>query len=406
MHIAMVSDRDPALRPGDKGHGGRSRHTRGLADALATAGHDVHVWVRRTHPDLIATETLPGGATVHRLDAGRAAPLSDEDEFAKVQAWTRALDAAWTTGRAPDVVHALGLTAGLAAVDPAATRDIPMVQSIHGAPREPGHTRTPAELRLGAAAAAVIVTSSEELDRLARLGVDRRRLHVVPTAVDDTEFTPHGPRLRRAEHPRLVAVGGLDRASGVPGLLAALASVPRAELLVAGGPPTGTGTAPGRDDALRAAHRVADDHGVARRVRFLGAVRREHLPALYRSADVVVHVPHRSTFGTPVLEAMASGRAVVASDVGSVRDAVVDEVTGFLVPPARPDLLARALRRLLSATTLLEAYGVAGHDRALSRYTWPRVAEQFGAIFGSVVRQPEPVVLSERTVVPGDPATV
>src|SRR3954464_8492788 len=98
------------------------------------------------------------------------------------------------------------------------------------------------------------------------------------------------------------------------------------------------------------------------------------MPALFRSADVVVCTPARSTFGTVALEAMASGVPVIASAVGGLTDTVVHEVTGLLVPPLRPADLLRAIRRMLGDLALREAFGAADRDRACARYCWERVA--------------------------------
>jgi glycosyltransferase involved in cell wall biosynthesis len=261
------------------------------------------------------------------------------------------------------------------------------VQTFHGTALPGDHTRAAAEGELARLAAVSLVAAEDDVFPLVRLGADRRRIRIAPFGVDLTEFAPAGPVLNRPEHPRLVAVGGLDETSGVDDLVAALASVPRAELLVGGGPATGEGRVPGRDPDLRRVHKVADAHGVARRVRFLGAVPRRHLAPLYRSADLVVHVPREARFGSTALEAMACERAVVASEVAGLRDVVVDGVTGVLVPPSRPDVLGRTLRGLIGEQAVTTAFGIAGRDRAANRYSWSRIAEQVGAAY-AVAAQP------------------
>jgi glycosyltransferase involved in cell wall biosynthesis len=125
--------------------------------------------------------------------------------------------------------------------------------------------------------------------------------------------------------------------------------------------------------------------GVADRVDFRGRVERGDVPALLRSADVVVCVPWYEPFGIVPLEAMACGRPVVASAVGGLVDTVVDEVTGLHVPPRDPARVAGAVRTLLDRPDLRASFGAAGAARATARYDWRRVAAGTLAVYGSLV---------------------
>jgi glycosyltransferase involved in cell wall biosynthesis len=128
------------------------------------------------------------------------------------------------------------------------------------------------------------------------------------------------------------------------------------------------------------------------RVRLLGRVGRHDLPALYRSADLVVNVPWYEPFGIVPLEAMACGVPVVASVVGGLVDSVVDGLTGALVPPRRPGLLAAAVAGLLADPELRAALGAAGARRARRRYGWDRIAcstlEVYAALPAAAVGAP------------------
>jgi glycosyltransferase involved in cell wall biosynthesis len=78
---------------------------------------------------------------------------------------------------------------------------------------------------------------------------------------------------------------------------------------------------------------------------------------------------------------MACGTPVAATAAGSLSEAVIDSVTGVLVPPARPGLLARELRRLLASPLRLEGYGIAAADRARARYSWDRISRETLAVY-------------------------
>jgi glycosyltransferase involved in cell wall biosynthesis len=112
-------------------------------------------------------------------------------------------------------------------------------------------------------------------------------------------------------------------------------------LLIAGG---ADATPEPEHDRLAA---FAERLGVADRVRFIGQVARTAMPALLRSADLVVCSPWYEPFGIVPLEAMACGVPVVASAVGGMLDTVIDGVTGAHVPPRDPGALAEVIGPLL-----------------------------------------------------------
>jgi D-inositol-3-phosphate glycosyltransferase len=394
MRIAMVSEHaSPLAVLGGTDAGGQNVHVLELSSALAAAGHDVTVWTRRDHPELADAVPLRPGVVVRHVGAGPAEPLPKDELIPHLPAFTRVLEAAWATDR-PDVVHAHFWMSGMVALAAAAGR-IPVVQTFHALGsvkrRHQGSDDTSPEGRVRAEAAVarqvdrVLATCTDEVFELARLGAPRRRITVVPCGVDTALFTPEGPVAQRSDRPRLVVLGRLVRRKGVDEVMDALRRVPNAELVVAGGatpPPDG---ARGTDPDAERLRSCAARFGVADRVRLVGPVSREDVPALLRSADAVVCVPWYEPFGIVPLEAMACGRPVVASAVGGIQDTVVDQVTGLLVPPRRPDVLAGALRELLGSPTRASAFGIAGRDRVLARYDWVRVAAATEVVYEEVI---------------------
>ena len=102
--------------------------------------------------------------------------------------------------------------------------------------------------------------------------------------------------------------------------------------------------------------------GLEGRVHLLGS--RRDVPALLAAAAVVVHPSHEEGFPNAVLEAMAAGKAVVATDVGGIPELVVGGETGILVPRRSPGRLAEALIGLLDDPPRARAMGEAGRRRA------------------------------------------
>ncbi|WP_214367358.1 glycosyltransferase [Pseudonocardia sp. H11422] len=393
MRIAMVSEHaSPLAAPGGPDSGGQNVHVRELSRALAAAGHDVTVWTRRDAPTAQAEAMMAPGIRVRHVTAGPAARLPKDELVPHVPELAHQLRRAWAADL-PDVVHAHFWMSGLASLAAAGRLGIPLVQTFHAL----GHVkrrhqgvedsspggRIPAERAIACRVDRVIATCSDEVFELVRLGAPRSRITVVPCGVDSEAFTPQGPESERGGRPRVVSIGRLVRRKGVDEVIEALSRIPAAELLVAGGSRPGEAVA--EDPDVRRLQALARARGVAGRVRFLGAVPRPDVPALLRSADVVVCVPWYEPFGMVPLEAMACGRPVVVSAVGGMTDTVIDQVTGLHVPPRRPDVLARSLRGLLAQPTLQLALGAAGRDRAVARYGWNRVGAATAEVYQQVI---------------------
>ncbi|HEX2167085.1 MAG TPA: glycosyltransferase family 4 protein, partial [Longimicrobiales bacterium] len=112
---------------------------------------------------------------------------------------------------------------------------------------------------------------------------------------------------------------------------------------------------------------LADGLGIHDIVRFTGQMPQH--PSAHNLFDVSVLTSVSEGLPNSVLEAMAAARPVVATRVGAVADAVVEGITGLIVPPRDPDALAASLRPLLADPTLRLRLGSAGRERARERYS-------------------------------------
>jgi glycosyltransferase involved in cell wall biosynthesis len=106
-----------------------------------------------------------------------------------------------------------------------------------------------------------------------------------------------------------------------------------------------------------------------------GFVDHSELQRMYARAAVVACPSRREGFGVVCLEAMAHARPVVATNVGGLRDLVVDGKTGIVVPPRDPPALRAALERLLADGELRRRLGAAGRERAAERFSWDTVTD-------------------------------
>jgi D-inositol-3-phosphate glycosyltransferase len=382
MNIAMVSLTTSPLTTDITPHESVRVHVSELAAALGRAGNKVTVYTQRTEaggPDQVP---FAPGVTVEFISSR---PLSDGDLIAHIGEFAARLARRFTANR-PDVIHAHHWISGLAAVGGAKDLDIPVVQSFHGLAASPG-TRARMEKALGRGASALITTTESESDGLVRLGVPRKHIATVPSGVDTETFAPTGPAmLAESEAPRILMLSRRFDPRDVATVIAALTRIPDAELVVAGGP---SRDALDDDPAVQRLRSIAAKAGVAERVTFLGQVDHADVPALLRSADLTVSVPVQEEFGRVSIESMACGTPVVVSAVGGYLDSVINDVTGVYAQPGRPVELARRIRGLLADQTRLTAMGIGGVDRARSRYSWERIANETAKVYESVFNGPE-----------------
>lgn len=228
--------------------------------------------------------------------------------------------------------------------------------------------------------------SPELVQRVCALGFARDRSHVIPYGVDTERFHPPLPEgddeardwRRELGIPTdavvLLSVGRMVSKKGyqhlVPALPKLLAGASGLHVVFAGS-----------GDLLPRLERAAADF--VDRVHFPGAVYRDRLPSLYRAADYfvlpAVHDSRGNVDGLPnvILEAMASGLAIVASDISGIPLAVTDRDNGRLVPEQQPTALVEALTELALDENQRSAMGRRSRERALADHTWDEIAGRY-----------------------------
>jgi glycosyltransferase involved in cell wall biosynthesis len=403
MRVAMISEHASPLAPlGGEDAGGQNTHVADLSVAVAAAGHDVRVYTRRDSVELPELVPVRDGVTVVHVPAGPAEQIPKDELLPYMKEFSRWLVGRWRGPRwAPDVVHAHFWMSGLAGIAAGRQTGVPVVLTYHalgtvkrrhqGAMDTSPSRRVGYERALGRAVDRVIAQSQDEARELVRMGVPRSRTTIVPSGVNET-FSPDAPAVPRTTgRARILTVGRLVERKGFQDVIRAMIQVPDADLLVVGGPPAGQLDT---DPQARRLRELADSLGLADRVRLVGAVPREEMPAWYRSADLLVAAPWYEPFGLTPLEAMACGVPVVGTAVGGLTDTVVDGRTGDLVPPRDPTTLGATVRALLDDRIRRFAYASAALERARQRYSWARAAEQLDTVYAALadVRRPSGVV--------------
>jgi type III pantothenate kinase len=397
MRIDMVSEHaSPLAVLGGVDAGGQNVHVAALSEHLARLGNRVRVYTRREAPAEVVPERreLCAGVEVVHVPAGPPEPLAKDDLYPLMDEFARWLELDWRRHGRPDVVHAHFWMSGLAALQAGRAAGVPVALTFHALGsvkrRHQGAADTSPEVRVGheralaAAVDLVVATCADEVDELWAMGGPVGAVEVIPCGVDTALFRPRPARVDESASRMVLAVGRMVERKGFDTVVRALAEVPRATLVVVGGPPA-EGLA--RDAEARRLMEIARDSGVADRVHLVGGLAHDRLPALYRSARVVVSTPWYEPFGITPVEAAACGRPFVGSAVGGLLDTVQHRRSGLLVPPRDPSALAAALRELLDNPQWAASLGDLAARRAHATYSWPHVARRTEEALAAVVQR-------------------
>jgi glycosyltransferase involved in cell wall biosynthesis len=375
MRILLVNYEYPPLG------GGAANATMFLGRALVALGHEPLVLTA-------GSAGLPGdevedGVRVVRVAALRKAwDRSNPVEMASflVAAAWRARSLAREHGTEA-VIAFFTLPSGPVAWLLEATQGLPYVVSLRGGD-VPGlvarigwlHSLATPLRRMVLRGARAVVANSESLAELSRRA-DPVAVQVIPNGVDCDFFRPDGAGPPPGQRLRLIAVGRLlDEHKNVSALLRALGALApelrdRFTLDVVGDGP----------DRARL-ESLAASLGVAGCVAWHGWCDKRLTAGLYRRAACFVNPSRYEGLPNTVLEAMASGLPVIASDVGGNNEAVVQGVTGWLFPLEREGALGECLARLAADEPARHAMGERARERALEHYSWAHVAQAYAAL--------------------------
>ena len=354
--------------------GGVQAHVRDLADSLIALGHEVSVLTPVDDPD----QELPA----YVVAAGRAVPVPYNGSVARLVFGPLSLTRTrrWLREGQFDVLHvheptvpSVSMLATFAASGPmVATFHTAMARSralqVFGTALQPALEKITARIAVSPAARRVVVE---------HLGGDAV---LIPNGVDVARFTGAAPLPGRTPAPTVVFLGRIDEGrKGLAVLLEALPElvrrVPDVRLLVAG---------PGDADAVRTAVMPS----LRDRVELLGLVSDADKPSVFASGDVYCAPnTHGESFGIVLVEAMATGTPVVASDLEAFRRVLQDGRAGVLVPVRDAGALARELASLLQDEPRRRALAAAAAE-AVTAYDWTTVTRQVVEVYETVAAVP------------------
>lgn len=366
MRIALASPYDWSVP------GGVNRHIQNLAENFIRHGHE---------PEIIAPSSKPLGPESHhvRVIGESVIGLPASGSIANV---CLSYDLGPRVKRLLsreqyDIVHIHEPFMPLLPFQFVRYANCPVVATFHatrdGGSRVYAYTKFLIKPYWGGVAGRVCV-SRASLRMISRYFADRYR--IIPNGIDYPFFASEAPPIPELmDHKRnILFVGRQEKRKGLPYLLEAYRKLkpemPDTRLVIVG-----------PDGGIRAAcMRYVEQHQI-QDVNFVGLVPYEDLPRYYRSADVFCapNTGHES-FGIILLEAMAAGAPIVASDISGFRDVLDHGKHGLLVPPKDSDALASAIKNVLSDRDASEAMAAAGPAHA-RQFSWDEVSSQVLAYY-------------------------
>lgn len=357
--------------------GGIESFVRDLTARQKGDGHDVSVLCHHANSGLRTDTSVSEAISITRAHVACSlsfAPLSPAFPFLLRRIIRK---------KQPSVLH-LHLPNPAVLFSSLLPRDIPLIVQWHadvlGSPSKRVAALYPAyrifENQCLAKATRIIASSPPYQESSPVLSRWKDKCRVVPLGLDQSRY-PLDPSATRVTPPLIASVGRFTYYKGYEHLLRAAALTPDAEFVIAGDGPLLPGL---RSEVQRL--------GLTDRVRLPGGISDNELHALLQTASIfcLPSVDRGEAFGMSQLEAMRYGLPLVSTAIPGSGTGWVnqDRITGFVVPPASPEALAEAFRKLLHHPGLADSMGQAARQRYEDNFTIGQVAEAMDRIYAEV----------------------
>jgi phosphatidylinositol alpha-mannosyltransferase len=340
-------------------YGGVQSQVLGLARSLRANGHDTRVLAPCDGPPPDSGVT-PLGNSIPTAANGSVAPLAPD-----ASAQLRFIRAVRDEGF--DALHLHEPLAPGATMTALVLRPVPLVGTFHAAGTSASYRWGRPAVRWLAGRLDVRCAVSDDAEALAKHYLGGTYIPIF-NGIEIEPFAKAEPM--PTDRPTILFLGRHEERKGLSVLLEALPSLPRDVRLWVAGPET---------ERLR--ERVAGDP----RVEWLGAIDEEEKRSRLRAADIYCAPSLRGeSFGVVLLEAMAAGTAIVASDLAGYRRVARPDQDALLVPPGDSVALAGALNTLLEDSDRVEALVASGEER-VQRFSMDRLAERYVELYRGVV---------------------
>lgn len=338
--------------------GGAQVHVRDLSRSLRDLGYNVHVAIGVKGPLIDELESY--GITVHIIPSlvRAISPLQDWQTYREIKCLIQSIE--------PDLVTTHSSKAGIIGRLVSFKNHIPNTFTVHGWAFTEGVSNIRRSLyliveRMAASWATKIICVSEYDRKLAlkhSVGLPEQlvTIHNGIPVLEDTEIR----RLDNDNKVKIIMVARFSEQKDQQLLLKVASQLSidsNFEIVFVGDGPL-----------LYATEELAQKLQISDKVRFLGA--RTDVPELLKKAHIFVLTSNWEGFPITILEAMRAGLPVITSDVGGCKEAVIDGITGYLIPRGDAEKLKDRLEILIDKPELRQQMGVAGYERFIEKFTF------------------------------------
>jgi D-inositol-3-phosphate glycosyltransferase len=383
--IAILSvHSSPLGQPGAGDTGGMSIYIRELSAELAKLGHTVDIFTRAQDPVTPEIMELTPGSRLIQIQAG------EQEDIDKLLIYSHVPDFACKTATfakqhslSYDLIFSHYWLSGIAGEYLQTWWQVPQIVMFHtlgaikneiGIGEDEPDLRLDEERQVSGYCHLIIASTEHEKKALNRhYGVPPEKISVIPCGVNLDLFKPLDKSLARqklglTKEKIILFVGRVERLKGIDQILQALTCLAHIhpQLIIVGE----DGNRPGEINNLKIR---AGDLGISGSVAFTGLTDYKKLPYYYSAADVCVFPSYYESFGLVPLESLACGTPVVATDVGDLRNIILQGKTGYVLTDRQPEHLAEKIEAVLLGAS--PRMGDALSVRAsVARYSWRNIA--------------------------------
>lgn len=384
---------------GTKDTGGMNVYIRELSHELGNRGHRIDIYTRRHDPQDPQVIEINESVRVIHLKAGKNGYMHKLDIYPYLSDITSALEDFRTReGIHYDLIHSHYWLSGQVGNWAQNYWEIPHLIMFHtlgavknttGVGEKEPRLRIAAEDQLVKSCDRIITATEREIMELERFyDAPADRMQVIPCGVDLNLFRPVDQATARRrlgfdpEQKLLLYVGRLEPQKGIERLLAAISRLKhlrKIKLAVIGGDGH-------HEPEFQRLLQLSKELDIRDKVFFAGRINQPDLPAYYSAANLLIVPSHHESFGLVALEALACGTPVVASDVGAMRNIIIENETGCVVSRADPRRLADKIEAYFNG--LRFGLGAPETIRAsVAEFGWPNIADALIEEYESILNQ-------------------